>query len=260
MTTYDSLKQNGEDVAAINTVFDAAEANIHTLDSSVVDFILDVDNQLGDSMRSGVTPRVRASALAYLLLAVFDTPEDIINIVVNDERWQKWDNLEVFAKCYEGRAFPVITNYFGHILITEKGLVKNPDGKEFMFPDDDLPIDYCTMINNKPYQKKCGIVSGSADLKELSEYQINNFYTALYKMEDPSWGDSLSNNKLLNTAVRLQGKNNKGLYEVYSCKTVDHGMYIPLTKIDYAASSNAWLETIIPKSIIDKYGMTILED
>lgn len=263
-TIYDIIYGKDTDSPAhedvINTL-SSCEKHTALLDKSIVEFVNAVAND-APTYQTGIMNQ----AIAFLLCSVFKSPEEVIGIVCNDEKWQKWDTLKWFHEVsHDGEVLPPMT-YLYRSLYNIKTPITNAKGQEFALPRRKLPIDFTFDGTGKSgdYFDFAGYLSNAKDLDELSDWQIENCYVGVYSRkqdEAPEFmGKHLSDFPLLQRACLFKEKVDDGTIGVRISRDSTEGVWVPLKKINVEWSTgNADADTIIDKKCIDMYNLPVWE-
>lgn len=263
-TVYDILNNkegNGGPYEDVINTLSSCEKHATLLDKSIVEFVNAVAND-APTLQAGIMNHT----IAFILCSIFKDPEEIIGIVCNDEKWQKWDTLKWFHEVSnDGENLPPMT-YLYRSLYHTKTPITNSKGQEFAIPRRKLPIDF-TFDGNGPsgdYFDFAGYLDNAKSLDELSDWQIDNCYVGVFSRkrdEAPEFmGKLISDFPLLQRACLFKEKVDDGTISVKISRESTEGVWVPLKKINLEWSTgNADADTIIDKKCIDMYNLPVLE-
>ena len=168
----------------IHTVLDCCDLHLATLDDSIVKFVEQVAKDAPAGGRTGLMNHT----IAFLLCSVFKDPDEVIGIVCNDEKWQKWETLKWFHELSEdGEIAPAIISLYATLYGTNVN-ISNSSGEEFQIPRTKLPIDFSfdpftVAAKQGAYGDFAGFLDNSNRLSTLSKWQLDNCYVGVFSHE-----------------------------------------------------------------------------
>ena len=253
-----------------DTIIDIIEKNVDLLDSSVSDFIDVVSAEISPHTREPGSTKEAFKILGDFLVNVFDDPQTVIDICVNDEHVCKWDWIDTMNKqCADRAIIMPSTVMFFTVLNNNNIELEHLNGKKFTLAGCDLSgTDYMFAVKqDKPIMFNIGGVK----LSDLTANQ-KQLYTAVRpRLLSAGWAAFVAQGSAIFAPFDIPGyytsRTENAIYNIEECLILytDKFYFTPIQElIDYKRPDGtpilkpgSFAQTLLPKEIIEKYGFEI---
>ena len=254
-------RQNGSWEKFTAYVDGVCQDNMHLLDESLINYILTCFHS-----ETGINSLIRVHAIGMVITSVFGSLQEPINIIVNDEGWQKWSHMADFNKACavsNSGSMPDLSYIWYRCSVPGSGLctLYDVDKNAYNFGDVTAPVDFNVVRNEgKPF-----ILPDDVDYEDLNDEQRKLFTAVapasyLSRSVDKETIDKISkdfngHNHLVSQVASVDDNGNFDVRIYQSESPV--GVYVPLSKITNL--EDCTFRVLLPEQILEKYNIPILK-